>query len=391
MAFAQIVRNRLALASGPVGTNRLLWGGAAGLVLLIGGGVAWLELSRFQAPDTSLQKEHRTQNGTGLSGVDDDPYRQAEIQRQEAEQANKPPYPGTVSMPSIESSYLDQQRAKRDAVTESRQHATRTQPNKTTQPPATQVALNSGMILGYIVAMNAAMAAMTNQADTSENFKNADIEKWQADALKAEQASGKGGTAGDRGGSTSQTPKHCLGLGGMKVMGVPKLAAKMETDSPQTPAEVEMTTGPLAGYRLAGEVQQHGDILTVGLNTLYYDSGDLPVDAILVSPLTQETTVASSVDKHLPARIGGPALAGAFQGLGQAAQLSGSTVAAGPYGGAASFSQFNPWQIGGMMAGGAATGAQSVLRDVLPKGSTVTLSTSDPVEVFFKKDVCVPN
>jgi hypothetical protein len=391
MAFAQSVRNRLALASGPLGTNRLLWGGAAGLVLLIGGGVGWLGLNRFHAPDTSLQKEQRTQNGTGLSGVDDDPYRQAQIQKQEAEQANKPPFPGTVSMPSIESAYLDQQRAKRDAVTESRQHAMRTQPNKTTQPTTPPVVVNTGMMLGYLVAENAAMAAMTNQADTSENFKTADIEKWQADALKAAQASGKDGTAGDRSGASSQTPKHCLGLGGMKVMGIPKLAATMETDSPQTPAEVEMTTGPLTGYRLAGEVQKHGDTLTVGLNTLYYNSGDVPVDAILVSPLTQETTVASSVDRHLPARIGGPALAGAFQGLGQAAQTSGSTFAAGPYGAAQSFSRFDPWQIGGMMAGGAATGAQSVLRDVLPKGSTVTLSTSDPVEVFFKKDVCVPN
>ena len=388
MAFPQAILSRFALASGPIGSKRLLYGALIGGVAIVFTGVVWMEVNRFQAPASRLQKLHDAQNGTGLSGVDNDPLRHDEIQRQEAKEAALAPYPGTVSIPSIESSWLDQQRARRESVA-AENHPIRTAPNKTAAAPAAPVPVDRGRMLGYVVAMNAAMAAMTNEGHTTENFRNADIEKWQPDALKAAaQVNGKDGAAGDR---TSQTPKHCLGLGGLKVMAQPKLAAKMEPDSPQTPAEVEMTTGPLTGYRIAGEVQKHGDTLTVGLNTLYYDGQEVPVDAIVVSPLTQEPTVASDVDEHIPARIGGPAITGALQGLGQAAQLSGSTVAAGPFGGAATYAQFNPWQIGGMMAGGAASGAQSVMRDLLPKGSTVTLSTQDAVAVLFKKDVCLPN
>ena len=393
MAFAQAMRNRLVLASGPVGANRLLWGGAAALVLAIIGAFGWLELSRLEPSGSNLQTAQKTQNGTGLSGVDDDAYRQSLIQKQEAEQAKQAPSPGTVSIASVESSYLDQQKARRDAVTES-QARIRTQPNKattTTPPPAAQVAVNSGMMAGYIVAMNAAMAAMTNEAGTAEDFKTADIEKWRVDALKAAtQASDKENEA-DHERSMPRTPKNCLPLGGLRVMAHPVTGAKMDPDSPQTRAVVEMDTGPLAGQRLAGGVEKHGDSLTVTMDTLYYNGSDVPVHATLLSPLTQESAIASDVDRHIPARVGGPAIAGALQGLGQAAQLSGASIASGPFGGAASYSKFDPWQIGGMMASGAATGAQGVMHDLLPKGSTVTLSPQDPVEVLFNDKVCVPD
>jgi hypothetical protein len=232
---------------------------------------------------------------------------------------------------------------------------------------------------------------MTNQAGTAEDFKTADIEKWRADALKAStQASDKESGAGQER-LMSQTPRNCLNLAGLRVMAHPVTGAKMDPDSPQTRALVEMDTGPLSGQRLAGGIEKHGDSLTVTMDTLYYNGANVPVHAILLSPLTQESAIASDVDRHIPARVGGPAIAGALQGLGQAAQLSGASIAAGPFGGAASYSQFNPWQIGGMMAGGAATGAQGVMRDLLPKGSTVTLNPQDPVEVLFNDKVCVPD
>ena len=160
-------------------------------------------------------------------------------------------------------------------------------------------------------------------------------------------------------------------------MGHTVLANTVDADtsgSRNMPVLVQMDTGPLAGYRLEGSIEKHEDSLSVPINTLFGPDGrKIPVDALLVSPQTQETTVACDVNHHYFARIGVPALVGAVQGLGQAALLSGSTFAASPYGSYGSYRSFSPEQIAGMAAGGAANGVQGVLRDALPKGSTIEL------------------
>jgi intracellular multiplication protein IcmE len=180
------------------------------------------------------------------------------------------------------------------------------------------------------------------------------------------------------------------GLAGRLVAARTVLADKMEADTGVPPAVVEMVTGPLAGYRLQGNIQKHDSSLTVMMDTLFYNGQQIPVKALLISPETQEATVASSVDHQYLARIGIPALVGGAQGLGQAAQQSGSSFAAGPYGGAASYSQFSPWQIAATMAGGAAQGVASTLHSVLPQGSIVTLKADEMVNVYFQDEVYLP-
>ena len=150
---------------------------------------------------------------------------------------------------------------------------------------------------------------------------------------------------------------------------------------------VEMTSGPLNHARLLGTAQRRGALMGVSLTQLSWQGRTLPVDAVLVSPETRETAVASSVDHHYGARLLYPSLAAMASGVGQAIALSGSTQVTSPYGSASSYRDLNTGQILGVGVGAAGNNLQQVLNEMAPKGPTVKLEAGVPVGVMFLKDV----
>jgi len=150
---------------------------------------------------------------------------------------------------------------------------------------------------------------------------------------------------------------------------------------------VEMTSGPLNHARLLGTAQRRGDLMGVSLTQLSWQGRTLPVDAVLVSPETRETAVASSVDHHYGARLLYPSLAAIASGVGQAVALSGSTQSNSLYGNTSVYRNLNPEQIAAVGVGAAGNNLQGVLNEMAPKGPTVKLDAGVPVGVMFLKDV----
>ena len=192
------------------------------------------------------------------------------------------------------------------------------------------------------------MAASVPVADKIE----VDGEKMAKERAEILEAALKRRQTAEAAHAAEKPAKPGLGLAGRRVMGHTILANKVEADlsnGRNMPVLVQMDTGPLAGYRLEGTVEKHEDSLSVPITTLFGPGGrKIPVDALLVSPQTQQTTVACDVNHHYFARIGIPAVVGAVQGLGQAALLSGSNFVAGPFGYAQSYRRFNPEQVAGV-------------------------------------------
>ena len=150
---------------------------------------------------------------------------------------------------------------------------------------------------------------------------------------------------------------------------------------------VEMTGGPLNHARLLGTAQRRGDLMGVSLTQLSWQGRTLPVDAVLVSPETRETAVASSVDHHYGARLLYPSLAAVASGVGQAVALSGSIQSSSIYGSTSAYRNLNPEQIAAVGIGAAGNNLQGVLNEMAPKGPTVKLDAGVPVGVMFLKDV----
>ncbi len=150
---------------------------------------------------------------------------------------------------------------------------------------------------------------------------------------------------------------------------------------------VEMTSGPLNHARLLGTAQRRGDLMGVSLTQLNWQGRTLPVEAVLVSPETRETAVASSVDHHYGARLLYPSLAAVASGAGQAIALSGSSQATSAFGSASTYKNLNTGEIIGVGVGAAGNNLQQVLNEMAPKGPTVKLDAGVPVGVMFLKDV----
>lgn len=150
---------------------------------------------------------------------------------------------------------------------------------------------------------------------------------------------------------------------------------------------VEMTGGPLNHARLLGTAQRRGDLMGVSLTQLNWQGRTLPIDAVLVSPETRETAVASSVEHHYGARLLYPSLAAVASGAGQAIALSGSSQATSAFGTAGTYKNLNTGEIIGVGVGAAGNNLQQVLNEMAPKGPTVKLDAGVPVGVMFLKDV----
>lgn len=150
---------------------------------------------------------------------------------------------------------------------------------------------------------------------------------------------------------------------------------------------IEMVGGPLNHARLLGKAERRGDLMAVSLTRLEWQGRTLAVDAVLISPETKETAVASSVDHHYGARLLYPSLAAVASGAGQAIALSGSSQASSAYGTASTYKNLNPGEIAGVGIGAAGNNLQQVLNEMAPKGPTVKLDAGVPVGVMFLQDV----
>lgn len=161
------------------------------------------------------------------------------------------------------------------------------------------------------------------------------------------------------------------------------------------PIVVEAESGPIAGDRMIGHFSQTGnnvrDRLVVHLSEITLADGtQKSIDALVVAPGTMETTVATSVNEHYVSRIVLPAAAAFVQGLGTAIGQSGSTVVAGPLGGATEFSHVNTAQGVAAGAGSAASTVASLLAAQAPSGPTVKLAADTDVGVLFLQPLKVP-
>jgi len=171
------------------------------------------------------------------------------------------------------------------------------------------------------------------------------------------------------------------------VYAVNKLAVSSDGGGPVI---VEARSGPIAGDRMRGSFEQKENRLVVLLTSLTHNGRDIPIQAIMVTPDTMETTVASRVEQHYLERFALPAAAAFVAGLGQALAQSNTTSVISPFGGATGFSRLNLGQQLGVAAG--ASGAQigQTLQQSAPKRASVFLDAETPVGVVFLATVEEP-
>lgn len=172
------------------------------------------------------------------------------------------------------------------------------------------------------------------------------------------------------------------------IYGITKLAVNTDGGGPVI---VEAESGPIAGDRMRGSFEQKEDRMVVMLTSLHHDGHDIPIQAILVTPDTMETTVASRVDEHYLARFALPAAAAFVSGLGQAIAQSNTTTVASPLGGATGFTHLNFNQELGVGAGAAGAQIGQVLAQSAPKKATIYLDAETPVGVVFLESVDDPD
>ncbi len=172
------------------------------------------------------------------------------------------------------------------------------------------------------------------------------------------------------------------------IYGITKLAANTDGGGPVI---VEAESGPIAGDRMRGSFEQKDDRMVVLLTSLHHNGHDIPIQAILVTPDTMETTVASRVDEHYVARFALPAAAAFVSGLGQAIAESNTTTIASPLGGATGFTHLNFNQELGVAAGAAGAQIGQVLSQSAPKKATVYLDADTPVGIVFLESVDDPD
>ncbi|TDH61173.1 hypothetical protein E2C06_18210 [Dankookia rubra] len=188
--------------------------------------------------------------------------------------------------------------------------------------------------------------------------------------------------------ATTQRPKRLLMEAGTGVYGVIVTGGNTDQGSPTIIAQA--LSGPIAGRRLLGSYtrqgsgNQPGALLGLRFNSIAIDGRPVPVDAFAVAPDTMDSAVASRVDPHTVERLVLPAAAAFVQGLGQALLSSGSTVAAGPYGGFSAFRQFTPEQMIGIGAGAAGASAGQMLREQAPRERTIFIDAGAELGIMFR-------
>ncbi len=257
-----------------------------------------------------------------------------------------------------------------------------------------------------VAAYDAAMKALFARL----NGKPAETKNWE----KKEEAAERGSQT-DRGGqpengpdglarvrnvsntgtsSTSSTTSPVSRRAGRVLMpadrgvyAINKLAVSSDGGGPVI---VEAGSGPIAGDRMRGAFEQKGDRLVVMLTSLTHNGRDIPIQAIVVTPDTMETTVASRVEQHYLERFALPAAAAFVAGLGQVLAQSNTTSVLSPFGGATGFTRLNLGQQLGVAAGVSGAQIGQTLQQSAPKKATVYLDANTPVGVVFLATVEEP-
>ena len=150
------------------------------------------------------------------------------------------------------------------------------------------------------------------------------------------------------------------------------------------PVVVEALSGPIAGDRMTGSFERRDERLVIKLDSITLQDGtQQSINALVVSPDTLETSVASSVDEHYLSRFVLPVAAAFVSGLGQAIGQSNSTVTASPFGGATAFQKLGIGQELGVAAGVGAAQFGAAVRESAPRGPTVKVDAGANVGVMF--------
>ncbi len=263
-----------------------------------------------------------------------------------------------------------------------------------------QPKVDDQQVAAYDAAMKALFTRLNGKAAETKNWeqKEAAAERGSQTERGGQPENGPDGLARARnvsttgGSSTSSSPAsrragRVLMPADRGVYAVNKLAVSSDGGGPVI---VEAGSGPITGDRMRGAFEQKGDRLVVMLTSLTHNGRDIPIQAIVVTPDTMETTVASRVEQHYLERFALPAAAAFVAGLGQALAQSNTTSVLSPFGGATGFTRLNLGQQLGVAAG--ASGAQigQTLQQSAPKKATVYLDANTPVGVVFLATVEEP-
>ncbi|MGC9271864.1 hypothetical protein [Acidiphilium sp.] len=169
---------------------------------------------------------------------------------------------------------------------------------------------------------------------------------------------------------------------GHGVYGVTKLA--VSSDQADSPVEVQALSGPIAGDDMLGSFSREGDRLVVKLTSITLKDGEqASINALVVTPDTMRTAVATSVNEHYVDRIVLPAAAAFVEALGGSLGQSGSVEQTSPLGGLTVFSHVNTGQAVAAGLGNAAGTLGNVIEQTAPKGPTVKLAAGTDVGVLF--------
>ncbi|MGC9272092.1 DotG/IcmE/VirB10 family protein, partial [Acidiphilium sp.] len=169
---------------------------------------------------------------------------------------------------------------------------------------------------------------------------------------------------------------------GHGVYGVTKLA--VSSDQGGSPVEVQALSGPIAGDDMIGSFSREGDRLVVKLTSITLKNGEqASINALVVTPDTMRTAVATSVNEHYVDRIVLPAAAAFVEALGGSLGQSGSVEQTSPLGGLTVFSHVNTAQAVAAGFGNAAGTLGNIIEQTAPKGPTVKLAAGTDVGVLF--------
>ena len=260
--------------------------------------------------------------------------------------------------------------------------APNTQPARQLTPEEKQADLAYTALMGTLVAGMVPKASAMGIDETPEMMtKKREELKKESEAREASYRTAQGGSATGAGAARGQVLMPAL------RWSMAQTVVATDTDGNGGDVIVEMKGGPLNGARLSGKAQRRNELMAVSLTRLEWQGKPLAVDAVLISPETRETAVASSVDHHYGARLLYPSLAAVASGAGQAIALSGSTQATSAFGSASAYKNLNTGEIIGVGVGAAGNNLQQVLNEMAPKGPTVKLDAGVPVGVMFLKDV----
>ena len=269
----------------------------------------------------------------------------------------------------------------------------RPQPNTAmmAQPIQVQARQEGNQTNPYQAAIGSFLAGWGNKAQATEVILTPDDKPRGGEASTADQVDGRSRPV--QSASQSGPIPNARSLGGRADAGRVLMPAGrgiyartvLAASSDQGgPVVIEALSGPIAGNRMTGSFQQRDNRLVVHLDSITLQDGtQQKIDALVTSPDTLETSVASSVDQHYVSRYVLPVAAAFVSGLGQALSQSNSTVVAGPLGGATAFQRLNFSQQLGVAAGAGANQFGAAVVANAPRGPTVTLDANANVGVVF--------